>query len=360
MTYYKWSKTAASNATADSTINWAEGQAPSSVNDSARAVMAAAAKERDDRYGLTTAGSSTAYTATTNQVFAALTDLNNVILCIIPHTTSGAAPTLNVDSLGAKAINVSTGVAIATGALLAGSPYLVKYVNASTEFILLDQVGALGPTSFTSIKTGDGTVSLPAQSFTSDTDSAAYGIGANNIGYAVNGAKVLDIATTGLGVTGVITATTSITATTALSGATAAGSMLATQAEQETGSATDKLITPGRQHFHISAAKGWMNFNGSGTPAPASPSYNFTSVTDNGVGDYTLNITTAFSTAVYARFGIPSTKADGSSTIMGMDRNGAGSLVSASASAFRVNTYTIGGTLSDMVENFVAVFGDQA
>ncbi len=39
MTLYKWSQTASSDATADSTINWAEGQAPSSVSDSARAMM---------------------------------------------------------------------------------------------------------------------------------------------------------------------------------------------------------------------------------------------------------------------------------------------------------------------------------
>jgi len=39
-----WSATAATNATADSAVNWAEGQAPSSVNDSARAMMAAMAK----------------------------------------------------------------------------------------------------------------------------------------------------------------------------------------------------------------------------------------------------------------------------------------------------------------------------
>ena len=41
MTLYKWSQTASADATADSTINWAEGQAPSSINDSARAMMAA-------------------------------------------------------------------------------------------------------------------------------------------------------------------------------------------------------------------------------------------------------------------------------------------------------------------------------
>ena len=51
MTLYKWSRVAASDATADSSINWQEGQAPSSVNDSARAMMAATAKYRDDIAG---------------------------------------------------------------------------------------------------------------------------------------------------------------------------------------------------------------------------------------------------------------------------------------------------------------------
>ena len=44
MTVYKWSQTAASNDTADSSINWLENQAPSTLNNSARAMMAALAK----------------------------------------------------------------------------------------------------------------------------------------------------------------------------------------------------------------------------------------------------------------------------------------------------------------------------
>lgn len=43
MALYQWSTTAANNATADPSINWQEGQAPSTVNDSARAMMAAIA-----------------------------------------------------------------------------------------------------------------------------------------------------------------------------------------------------------------------------------------------------------------------------------------------------------------------------
>ena len=46
-----WSTTAASNANADPAVNWAEGMAPSAVNDSARATMASVAKWRDDLYG---------------------------------------------------------------------------------------------------------------------------------------------------------------------------------------------------------------------------------------------------------------------------------------------------------------------
>ena len=53
---------------------------------------------------------------------------------------------------------------------------------------------------------GNGTVAAPFYSYTSDPDSGGYRIGANNLGVAVNGAKVLDVATTGLGVTGTLSA----------------------------------------------------------------------------------------------------------------------------------------------------------
>lgn len=134
---YVWSKTAASNSSADTSINWAEGQAPSSVNDSARAVMARLAEYRDDNSGaLTTAGTSTAYTVTTNQVFASLALMDKQAITIVPHTTSGATPTLAVDGLTAKSIRSATGVSVATGALVAGTPYHLTYYNTAGEFIV--------------------------------------------------------------------------------------------------------------------------------------------------------------------------------------------------------------------------------
>ena len=137
MSFFKWSKTANNNATADGTINWSEGQAPSTVNNSARAMMAAAAKYRDDIAGIGTGGTSTAYTVTSNQVFDSLANMNGKIVAFVPHVTSGAGPvTLNVDGLGAKALRSAPGVELAAGTLISGTPYVATYFNSTTEWIL--------------------------------------------------------------------------------------------------------------------------------------------------------------------------------------------------------------------------------
>ncbi len=83
MTLYKWSQTASADATADSSINWAEGQAPSSVNDSARAMMAATAKYRDDIAGaIVTTGTGTSYTISSYQGFDTLAHLNGQMIAL--------------------------------------------------------------------------------------------------------------------------------------------------------------------------------------------------------------------------------------------------------------------------------------
>src|SRR5216684_4621601 len=162
MTLYTWSKTAPNNSTADSTINWAEGQSPSSVNDSARATMAAVAKFRDDNNGsITTGGTSTAYTTASNQIFDSLAHLDKQTLTVTFHATCGTAPTLNVDSLGAKAINSSDGVAVPSGSLLANTPYDVVYNNGSNEFIVRGQLGVLPTSLVTTAAIAAKTVTYP-------------------------------------------------------------------------------------------------------------------------------------------------------------------------------------------------------
>jgi microcystin-dependent protein len=141
MTLWKWSQTAATNASADGSINWAEGQAPSSVNDSARAMMAAVAKYRDDIAGaITTGGSSTANTVTSNQSFDTLAHLSGQMIAFVPHTTSagsaGSQITLNVDGLGAKPIRLAPSVEIPSGTLVQGTPYVATYNNSDSAFYL--------------------------------------------------------------------------------------------------------------------------------------------------------------------------------------------------------------------------------
>lgn len=57
-------------------------------------------------------------------------------------------------------------------------------------------------------------------------------------------------------------------------------------------------------------ARAWVNFNGTGTVAIRS-AHNVTSITDNGTGAYTINITNAMDDANYA---ILATSGDGAST----------------------------------------------
>jgi microcystin-dependent protein len=139
---YPWSRTASSNSNADATVNWAEGQSPSSVNDSARAMMASVAKWRDDIAGaITTGGTSTAYTVTSYQGFDALSSLNGQMIAFTPHTTNGATVTLNVDSLGAKPLRPAPSVELQSGVLIQGTPYAALY-NSSDQVFYLFGVGA--------------------------------------------------------------------------------------------------------------------------------------------------------------------------------------------------------------------------
>jgi microcystin-dependent protein len=138
MTLYKWSQTASADATADSTINWSEGQAPSSINDSARAMMAATAKFRDDIAGaILTGGTSTSYTVTSYQQFDSLARLSGQVIAFTPHVTStGSQCLLNVDGLGTKTVRLGTGIDVPAGTLIQGTPYEAVYNNLDGVFYL--------------------------------------------------------------------------------------------------------------------------------------------------------------------------------------------------------------------------------
>ena len=66
----------------------------------------------------------------------------------------------------------------------------------------------------------------------------------------------------------------------------------------------------------IYACRAWVNFNGTGTVAIRA-SGNVTSVTDNGTGDYTVNLTSALEDANYSVAGISSEGVSGGTGISG-------------------------------------------
>src|SRR6188768_4255020 len=135
--HYLWSRTAASNSSADSNVNWAEGQAPSSVNDSARAMMASLAGYRDDIAGaIVTGGTSTAYTVTSYQVFDTLAHMSGQTIAFTPHATNGATVTLNVDGLGAKPLRSAPSAELPAGVLVQGTPYAALYNSSDAAFYL--------------------------------------------------------------------------------------------------------------------------------------------------------------------------------------------------------------------------------
>lgn len=152
-----WSQTAATNATADSAQNWAEGMAPSAVNDSARGGMASVAKWRDDLNGsLVLGGTSSAYTLTTNQGFSALTAGLQVAFQV--NVGNAINPTLAVDGLAAKPIRSSPGSGMWENFFLAGAIYRVTYFTSNSGEWIIDSYPHLGDLQVGSAKLAAGAV----------------------------------------------------------------------------------------------------------------------------------------------------------------------------------------------------------
>ncbi|WP_340672574.1 phage tail protein [Bradyrhizobium ottawaense] len=190
MTFYKWSQDPATNATADGSINYQEGQAPSSLNDSARAAMAALAKWRDDVGGaIATTGTATAYAVTSYEVFNSLANMSGKLIAFTPHTTNGATVTLNVDGLGAKALRSAPNVELPAGVLVAGSPYVALYSNADSAFYLhgfynspaLVPIGTVLPYAGTSAPNSNFALCY-GQAVSRSTYATLYGLTSTNFG----------------------------------------------------------------------------------------------------------------------------------------------------------------------------------
>jgi hypothetical protein len=112
------------------------------------------------------------------------------------------------------------------------------------------------------------------------------------------------------------------------------------------GSGVIKLQSNGK----TTNALAWVNFNGTGTVAIRS-SYNVSSITDNGTGDYTLNFATALTDANYSTVGM--TGGTGSSFVIRIPDTAAQTTTSQ-----RVWTLSTASALQDQSYISVAVFGN--
>lgn len=277
-----WSLTAGSNGSADSNINFAEGQTPASLNNSARAQMAALRAWHDSISGnVTYGGSSSDYTITNPSAGAWASYVNGIIALKANHTNDDTTVNVNVDGLGNKRVKTCDGGDPAIGDIVSGGIYLLAYDgtnlqilntigggsyqpldatltalaalswssgNPVLQFTAADTVSLTLAPSVTSVTvsqgatatpsfnfasatnyglyyvTGDvgfsanggvtasyntarwqwfvparfaaGSAAAPGQSFADDTDCGWYRIGANNLGFSLNGTKYGDFSTT--------------------------------------------------------------------------------------------------------------------------------------------------------------------
>ncbi len=189
MSFWQWLATAGSNASSDPTINFAEGQAPSSLNDSCRAMMARLAEFRDDTSGsLVTGGTTTAYTLTTNQVLGT-TPAQGQMIAFVPGQTNGLGVTLACDGGTSFPIQGIIGTNIAAGTLVSGTPYAVTL--RGTAWILrgfygnpfnmplggmMDYVGTTAPNSNFAIPVGQA-ISRTTFSTLFSLTSTTFGVG---------------------------------------------------------------------------------------------------------------------------------------------------------------------------------------
>ena len=105
-----------------------------------------------------------------------------------------------------------SGVYTKINTFVSGNPITAAGHNQNWDDVateITNSVAADGQTTMTGpLKAASGTANAPGITFASDPDSGLYRIGSNNVGVAVNGAKVIDVATTGATVTGDMNATT--------------------------------------------------------------------------------------------------------------------------------------------------------
>lgn len=194
-----WSRTAANNVLANTGYTWDEGQAPSTLNNSARATMA------DLKEFFDYARTSQAWMLTDN---SSATNAWTMTAYYTPYNASGdttgltagqwyygSAPTtvtssltLSVNSGTAKPV-LYNNAAVVTGTITSGDPMFLYYDGTSFHIILINRIAS----QFVSSQFADGSASAPGMAFSADSNTGFYRISADKIGLATGGAQAISV-----------------------------------------------------------------------------------------------------------------------------------------------------------------------
>lgn len=128
--------------------------------------------------------------------------------------------------------------------------------------------------------------------------------------------------------------------------------LIATQAQMEADTDLTTIVTPGRVKHAPGVAKAWINFNMA--TAAILASYNIASITENGVGDFTIGFTVSFSSVNYALSGFARAAGTGA-VVLFIKSTG-----TKTTSAMQVEVHATNGDSNvDATEVGISFFGDQ-
>ena len=193
--------------------------------------------------------------------------------------TNTGATTLNANATGAIAVEKNSGggpVALTGGEIVNGNVVTVTYNAAASSFIITNSGGLLASNNLSDVQSAV---------------TALANIGGASVNRNINGG-------------GMVTGGGNLSADRTLTVTAAAKS------DQNSASSNTLAVTPANQQYHPSAVKAWVNFQGGS--GSINGSYNVTSVTRNGVGDYNVNFTTAFANGNYCPNVTPTSQTVGS------------------------------------------------
>lgn len=219
-------------------------------------------------------------------------DINNALAAIVTWNSNATAPATTFARM--RWVDTTSGTIKRRNA--ANSAWLIESTDDETRVVARPSNTILDESDIgkTIVATGSFTQTFTAAATLGDGWYIHYrNDGVGTITLDPNGAETIDGSTT-------IAVSPGSSLTIVCDGAnfkTIGKVSLATQAEQEAGSATNALVASSSQQFHPSACKGWAKADFAGA---AAASYNVTSITDVSAGRITVTWATDFSGVHYA------------------------------------------------------------